>query len=84
MKQYASELGALAQANPKQTIALLASVVTLILALVLFFSLRRVDLSKVGSSEMTKVRDAKRSSMGLAVMASIAGIMGYLKHVGRI
>ena len=69
---YLTSAKSYASTNPKMTMAILAGVVVVILALVNVLSIVGVNPDKPEASNKTKIQNAKRAAIGLIVMSIIA------------
>jgi hypothetical protein len=70
LRSYSDRASTFAKANPKMMIGMLAAFVTVVLALVVFFSVRKMDAAMIADPNQAKyVKNAKRSTTGLIVMA---------------
>jgi len=90
LRSYGTQGLAYAKANPKMVVAGLSIFVIAVLAIVLVFNARKLDVSKIQSgsddekkSQASALMNAKRSAIGLLVMAVIgliaAGALYYQK-----
>ena len=69
---YLTSAKSYASTNPKMTMAILAGVVVVILALVNVLSIVGVNPDKPEAANKTKIQNAKRAAIGLIVMSIIA------------
>jgi len=76
LRSYGEQGLAYAKSNPKMIVAALASLVVVILSLVVFFSVRKMDAAKADETQAKYIKNARRATTGLIVMALLAAVAG--------
>ncbi len=81
MRSYGERGMAFVKANPMLTLSLLLGFVMAVLAIVTIVNVRAVNSDSIADSKQkNKLNNAKRASLGMAVVAVIGAIVAYINQ----